>query len=221
MKRRNIGQGGFTILELMIASSIFAVVLLVIAAGILRFSHDYYKGINTANTQAVARGVMSDIIQNIQFGGSAPEPVSNNGIKGYCIGNTFYTFNYDTPKMVSATQSGLVKTDGASCSAATPTVPAPNALDKATQRDMLSEHMRLTRLDIEPTGSTDSSGLPNTWNVSLKINYGDADLYVNGSGVTLNESSPVSDWATAVCSSKQTTQFCASSQLTTTVTKRL
>lgn len=209
-------QAGFTVLELMIASSIFAVVLLVVAAGILRFSSDYYKGINSTNVQTVTRGVMSDVVANIQFGRSDPTALPSATVppgqpQGYCIDNTFYT--YVIGQEVDASHSGLVKTDGSSCGSATPTVPVPNALS-ANQQDMLGAHMRVAQFSI-----THNTG--DVWNVSITIVYADDGLLVDGSGNALTGSSTAANWATARCRNQAGQEFCAVSQLTTSVQKRL
>src|SRR5215813_11934354 len=60
--------GGFTILELLIASGVFAVILLVVAVGVIRFSNDYYRGVTASKTQSAARAIMLRVSQSIEFG---------------------------------------------------------------------------------------------------------------------------------------------------------
>ena len=55
--RTQSSQSGFTIVELMIATLVFAMVLLVITVGVMSFTRAYYRGINQSNTQRVARAV--------------------------------------------------------------------------------------------------------------------------------------------------------------------
>ncbi len=80
-------SGGFTVIELMIATIVFAVILLVVTAGVLQFTRQYYKGINSSNTQAAARAIIDDMTRAIQFNGGDINPLTYSGKPaGYCIG---------------------------------------------------------------------------------------------------------------------------------------
>jgi prepilin-type N-terminal cleavage/methylation domain-containing protein len=67
LNRTRSYSSGFTILELMIASAVFAVVLLVVAIGAISLTNSYYKGITSSDVQSVARAIMSEVSQSIQF----------------------------------------------------------------------------------------------------------------------------------------------------------
>jgi len=45
-------QSGFTLVELMIATMVFSVILLVITYGVVRFTNSYYKGLNSSTTNS-------------------------------------------------------------------------------------------------------------------------------------------------------------------------
>jgi prepilin-type N-terminal cleavage/methylation domain-containing protein len=209
-------QAGFTVLELMIASSIFSIVLLVIAAGILRFSQDYYKGVNATNTQAASRAIMNNIVQHIQFGSIDPQPLTTNagsGAIGYCINNTTYSF---VPgKKVDASTTGLVEADGVSCSTSTVADvhnPSYLASNSDTLRDLLGREMRIGQLRIDPNGS-------GSYTVQLRLLYGDADdMFVDSGG---NTPTNATAWQEARCKSRAGQQYCATSTLKTTAQRRL
>src|SRR3990172_9120101 len=63
------GVGGFTIVELMIATTIFSVILLIVTFGMLQIGRTYYKGITLTKTQNAARSIIDTISQDIQFSG--------------------------------------------------------------------------------------------------------------------------------------------------------
>jgi prepilin-type N-terminal cleavage/methylation domain-containing protein len=69
MSRQRKSQAGFTIVELMIATLVFAVVLILITVGVLTFTRSFFKGINQSRTQNAARTVIETISQGIQFSG--------------------------------------------------------------------------------------------------------------------------------------------------------
>ena len=85
---------GFTIVELLIATLVFSMVLLLIAEGVLRFNDAYYGGITQSNTQNTARSILENISQAIQFSGEAVTNSSSsvNGESYFCIGNDRYSY---------------------------------------------------------------------------------------------------------------------------------
>ena len=211
--RRAGTQKGFTILELMIASGVFAVILLIVAAGVISFTNSYYKGITTSKTQAAARDIMNTLSQAIQFGQFVTTPTYNGAATTYgmCIDDTLYAFRpgqevTDTPPF-GANQGyhGLVAMHGCSLPA---TLPASASL--VNGRELLGEHMRVNALDVTQNGDL--------YTIHLRIVYGDNDLLVQPLP------SNVPDWLTTAetCAGSQAgTQFCAVADLTTTVEKRL
>ena len=67
MFKNKTKNSGFTIIELMIATSVFAVVLVVAASGILAIGMLYYKGVTSSRTQEAARSISNTIANTIQF----------------------------------------------------------------------------------------------------------------------------------------------------------
>jgi prepilin-type N-terminal cleavage/methylation domain-containing protein len=199
-----LNHRGFTIVELMVATAVFSMVLLVLTAGVLDFTHQYYKGITSNNTQNVARTIANQVAQDLQFsaGGYSAGP-------GYfCTANNVYSYTLGA-EVGSGTDGLVVAPSGASC---TPPGTPTNLLNSVTgARELLSPKMRLAALSItNPTG--------NLYTVSVKVIYGDNDLLT-----------PVpdghTDWATAgpsiQCSGTTGDDFCATSELTTTVDQRV
>lgn len=205
-------NAGFTILELMIAASIFSVILLIIAVGVISFTNSYFKGITTSKTQAAARTIMSAFTQSIQFGQSVTTPSCDaSGVCGMCIDNTTYTYKLGQEVTDSAPQAaqhqgfhGLV-VDTAGC-----TLPAtmPNSANLlSTQRELLGQQMRINTLSVTPIG--------NLYLIHLRLLSGDDDLFTpTVDGTT--------DWSKdESCAGIAGNQFCAVADLTTTVEKRL
>src|SRR3990167_8074309 len=87
---------GFTVIELMIATAVFAVVLLLCSVALLQIGKTYYKGITSTQTQNVARALIDDISQAIQFSGAqikTTDPsLAANTKSFFCVGNVRYTY---------------------------------------------------------------------------------------------------------------------------------
>src|SRR5690349_14114335 len=89
------GQKGFTIVELMVATLVFSVVLLVVTVGIMQFTRSYYRGAIQAKTQDTARTVIDNITQSLQFGLAEPDIGVNpddQTIGYFCAGGYRFAF---------------------------------------------------------------------------------------------------------------------------------
>lgn len=73
-------QNGFTILELMVATVVLSVVLLIATMTILGVGKLYYKGQNATRTNDTARNIMADISQHIEFSSQPPLLVASPAI---------------------------------------------------------------------------------------------------------------------------------------------
>ncbi len=211
MAHRNVsGQKGFTIIELLVATAVFAVVLVVITVAVLQISRVYYKGVTEANTQNTTRSIIDTISQNIQFGGGGvvTTPASPGSPAAFCIGNQ--RFVYDLGKQVvdgtpvvakHQTYHALVTDTYGGCSNATT---QPLDVAAVTGRELINANMRLSKLSVTLFGT-------NQYRVTVRIVYGHDDVLKN-----------VSTPATTVCDNVSAgTQFCSVSELSTIVTKRV
>lgn len=200
-----IPQGGFTILELMIATVAFSIILLVVAAGIMSFTNQYIKGITSSNTQTVARAIMSDVVQGVQFSnGQINTDISLSPVQT-CIGNEAYYYIFG--QQVTSGQHGLVKDTG-SCNAAGINF----ASLTATQHEMLNRNMRIAEFSVDQVGS-------NSANITVTVVSGGDDLFTDKNGTSLPNAT--FDWTSVHCKSGASTQFCGVSRLTTFVQGRV
>lgn len=203
-------QTGFTIIELMIATAVFAVILLVITASILQFSKQYYKGIIASSTQGVSRTLIDEVSRAIEYNSGSVIPLAaNNGSQGWCVGTAKrYSFILNKEVTDSGTlasyqaRHGLVSDDVVDCTTATP---ANNVAGLGSLlingHELLGQHMRLAKFDIVVDGPI--------YTITVRVIYGDNDLLDN----------PASP--DAKCLSTAGSQYCATSELTTTVRKRV
>lgn len=213
---------GFTIIELMIATVIFSLILLLCLNALVQVSRAYYKGISSSKAQEAARALVDEITQGIQLtadtimASSAVTPplgpeiaVGNDAVGLFCVGLRRYTFAID--RQVSGTPSAplkqlrnaVVRSDmPTTCTTSTPEYNLANTVS-GTDESLIAENMRLSRLDVVPVAG--SGG--NLWQVNVAVVYGDTDLLVVENGRT-------------VCRSGTGTEFCALAEITTTVKRR-
>jgi prepilin-type N-terminal cleavage/methylation domain-containing protein len=213
MSRRYLQrQAGFTIIELLIATAVFSMVIILISVGVLSFTKAYYKGVNQSNTQNAARLIIEDIAQSIQFSGGEVQPVlgtvGSGDSTGFCVGSSRYSYvlgkqlSDDVPLATGQTKHALVVDKGASCAGG-------NAQDvegsSVAGTELLTPRMRLSKLTIEPV-----AGTTDVFKITIRIVYGDDDLITN----------PTAD--NAFCSvGISGGQYCAQAELSTVVKKRI
>jgi prepilin-type N-terminal cleavage/methylation domain-containing protein len=211
---------GFTIIELMIAAAIFSLILLLITFGVIKFNQAYYGGVVQSSTQNVARAIMSNISQAIQLDGGAINTTNSGSWYGICIGNQYYQYDQGQELISSGTlgpdqvRNALVyEPDVSSC---TGIIPGSNV---SSGTEMLGEHMRVANLQVTPV-----SGTTNLYRIDVRIVYGDDDLICSlTKGGCNSPASIIGATATdAECKSNTgTPQFCAMTDLSTTVEKRI
>lgn len=227
-RRSPLGEAAFTIVELMIATLIFSVILVIITTGIIHFTTDYYKGINTSATQTAARNIAAIIAQNLQYGGGKDDykPNTAGGNNRYiCIGSVRMDYNLGNQltKGAPGNDYGVVITAD-NCG---------HGYTGATTKEYLGPNMRVTNLDV-----TQISGASNLYKISVGVAYGDIDLLcarsrASGTAGSCSSTSTTSslNWgladatygtegASVTCKSGKGSQFCAVSHLNTQVVSR-
>jgi len=200
---------GFTIVELMIATVVFSMVIILITVGVLSFTRAYYKGVNQSNTQNTARQIIEEIAQAIQFSGGTIQPVLTNAgsSQGFCINNQRYSYalgkqlSDESPLGTNQTSHAFVVDKGASC-AGTSAQNVQGASVVGTE--LLGPRMRLSKMSIQQQGSTD------LYRITIRVVYGDDDLLTNPTGTDARCNVGIKG-----------TEYCAQSELTTVVKKRI
>ena len=216
-KMRRGYQQGFTIVEVLIASAVFSLVLLAALAGFMQIGRLFYKGVTIAQTQSVANDIFSDISGNFQTAANVSAQQSGNGYTYYCIGNSRYTFNRSVkidqssptyPNHASGGNFGLLKDSlGGATACAAPCsdqgVVVCNSPNKVLTNpvELLGNGMRLANFSI----TNPNAQSPNIYNVSIVVAYGDDDLFDD-----YTSTSPI-------CKSGAGGQFCAVSQVSTVI----
>lgn len=237
MKKLYKSTSGFTIIELLIATMVFSVVLLTISSAIIQIGRLYYKSITSSRTQAAARTIMTDISDAIQFndgevvGTTDPFALArtpDNGSRGVCVAGRHYSYRLRQQRSDQTNLHAVVaqKTNG-ECNA----LQAQNMnLASLNGSELLGDKMRLDRLVVEQIPGDASS-----YKVSVRVVYGDNDLLCDPDVTAISSPAHCSAEqgmtemqvmnSTAIrlnCKNVRSgTQFCAASELSTIVKRRL
>jgi prepilin-type N-terminal cleavage/methylation domain-containing protein len=152
--KTNKEQQGFTIVELLIATAVFSVLLIGILSAFIKISDLFYKGVSMTKTQEDARNIVKSISDDIQFFANTPGTVDADfnsqpvpSLRRFCIGSHRYV--YDIGTQVNGTNHGLVR-DSAGGGGCPPvgSSPGQTPLDLNTALQMLDYGMQLNSISI-------------------------------------------------------------------------
>ncbi len=194
---------GFTIVELMIAIAIFAIVSMMVTFAVVFIGRQYKQASTRVNLESAARDVHQQVSESIQFaGGDALSPASNgSGYQVKCIGDKQYAYggangtSYSSATYTS-TKAGLYVLD-------IPTGTCPNVGGSPAGKNALPDGAKVLKFDYNSGTST----------LSTVFASADADL--------LNlSSSPQAD--AVLCSTAVTgKEYCAVVKLQSTASRRV
>lgn len=233
-------QKGFTIIELLVATTVFSVVLVIALAGVLRITQLYYKGITASRTQDVARTLMDDLSESIRFSNSAiqlpasapigPEIAVGDTDTGYfCIGSKRYTYAIDRQLKSESPDSNFKEKrhalwvdvpEGGCTGPANLNDEIPSG-NNDNGREILGENMRLARLELI---REDVLGRE-AYTINISVAYGDhAEPNVSGGSPYGGALATTADGNSRTCQSTNSPfvgQFCHVSSTSVTVERRL
>lgn len=224
-------QRGFTIIELMIATSVLSVILLLVTSMMISIGALFYKGANVARIQDAVRSAADEVSGQLSLSPVIPGhdfDKTDGNINVYCMGGTRYSYvlNAQMGHKIDGDSSSPVyphvlwrdnvgacdPTAGADLTATDPS----KTTGGSSGAELVPPNSRLTAFCIGalttlgPTSSCDSGGssLTSPYTLTVGMVYGDDDL-LNLAGVN------------TTCKGGTGDQFCAASSLITTVVRRL
>lgn len=223
-----LANSGFTIIELMIATTVFSLVLLLCTFGLLQVSRVYYKGITGSKVQETLRTITDEVSRAIQFDGGSVVPTPSSVTAGsqfvFCISDQRYSVvtgrqlvDGNPDPALSQVRHALVVDTVVGCNAGT--TPQDPMAASVNGRELLAPRMRLVKFEVLDKGD-------NLYAVNARVAYGDNDLLCSPAANDCNSSTPSS---TAILGNNDLTckniragtQFCAVAELNTVVQKRL
>jgi prepilin-type N-terminal cleavage/methylation domain-containing protein len=205
-------QGGFTIIELLIATAVFAMVLVLIMVGVLQISRTYISGYVQVQTQNTARSILAMITQDIQLNSYTQITPTKSGKDYFCIGQHLYSFvlnqQLESTTTASTTDHALILASGPGlCPSAASTVLHGPVGGKYGTQELLNKNMLLGQLSV-----TQVPFNPSLFNVVITVAYGNSGVGGILKGIAPNYSCPPLNLGG---------EFCAVTTLRTTVGTRL
>lgn len=198
-------QAGFTIIELLIATTILSVILLLVAGVLTGIGGLYYKGLNLSRTQQNSRVIIDDISQQLQYTDSLPNPGTSSPY-GYpeqyiCIGTIRYVYVLNKQIGDGANQFAhvLIRETGKNCSDPLPDLRV--ATLTANQSEMIAANSRLYMLNV--------NALATPYTIEVGTAYGEDDALMPDGSRCKGSGAGGGD------------QYCATSHLTTRALKRV
>lgn len=234
-----LNQKGFTLAELMIATGIFSLILLLCSTSVIVIGRQFHKTSVSITTQEASRNIMEEISRQVQLGGAPPSSTIASHdyggvtVKVFCIGAVRFSYVVgwqveDTPDAAKHQSYHAIWRDNIQnesvCVPANLTIADPSTSGSfvvgavpynaagipGTGRELMPRHMRL-RSDINPTPApaTTGSGL---WNINVSVIYGDDDVLIIPAGDVTNITGCIGTNSGGI--------FCALSELHTAVYRR-
>lgn len=189
----NQNQNCFTIIELLIATSVASVILLLASFTIIQISRMYYKATILSRTQDTTRNITDIVSRQLQFASGTniikgtSSSINGAGINVICVGSDRFTYvinamqddnmssGYDgaPPDMKLAHALWHDTINSGSCDPADLSNSNPSGSNGENGSDLLGHNMRLSKFEISKLGGT------NVWELSVKVIYGESDLIEN------------------------------------------
>ena len=198
-------EQGFTIVELMIALSVMAVVLVISTVVLINLGLLFTKGTNQAKTQNTTRNITNELASQLEIGNANPLVPGGNVI---CFGSQRYTFQLNHELTNSSTDHVLWRdtmSNNATCiplrlSAA---VPFDGLTVAGSGSELVLPNMELTDFAVAVPPATPVG----VYSIKVTVAYGDPTQLVIARGKTS-------------CLGGPGTQYCAVSSLTQNVARR-
>lgn len=215
---------GFTIIELMIATTVFSLVVLGMSVATTTMSRAYQKSMYNFNTQSTASELADTLAQTVRFSSGSVMQVGDptTGTASYCIGNRqiLYTYGRVVGDAVSSTASKFAVVSRANDGCVVSDITALNpALTNPTE--LLGRGMRLSKLSVtKPTSSY--------YQIDVRVIYGEDDLLCSDSisgSCNPDSGTMTSDQIRSAtdlrCKPGRGSEFCSVAELSSVVYQRL
>lgn len=220
-------QLGFTLIELMIATVIFAIILTVMVTAFVQVGRIFYKGVSVSSTQNAARSVISNISSDLvsaktysctnEAGTPGNTCVYNGNVHYFCVGLHRYAYKLDNPKQKvtgdDVTNPSSTNPKGVVQSVIPNGCPDPNSIPGTNTRQLLGPDMQLNNFEEKCANSFCT--------IRIHIIFYGADPNVFTSSTNPNDPARAINDADATCSGNLlSTQFCTATDMTTSINMR-
>jgi len=161
LDKMNKRQNGFTIIELLIATVVFSIVLLVVLTAFIRTSNLFYKGVTMNATQEDTRNLTESIDNDIKFTSNPPANLTatatSNSSGVFCTGQHRYRYRIGHQMGSGGSGDYAIARDTISAAAGCPAVGTSAGqlpVSSATDDQLLDNGMQLNYLKIDCSGGS-------------------------------------------------------------------
>jgi hypothetical protein len=227
---------GFTVVELTIATSVFAIILLLSLVGFMQIGKLFYKGVNITHTSDISKQVLNSVKGDVSFDvlttsykqadGSFPtDNITSSPVvvrNYFCAGSNRYTFRLGQAVNSDASAAELKqpasqvpgwKNFGILKDRVTSGCPKPfsssEPINPANVTELLGDKMRLSDIEINQLPSPNDK----LYTIHIKVSYGDNQVF---QGSTATSKNPI-----CIANGTTAASFCFVSDLRTIVRKGL
>jgi prepilin-type N-terminal cleavage/methylation domain-containing protein len=181
---KSLNAKGFTIVELLIAISIFSSLLIIIVYAFLYGLNTFTKSQIVSNTQETARSIEQNLTQSLSLTASGgyttitPTTTGDITTNGFCLGQYRYSYVPDK-KLTNSNFYGLWQDTYYGCSPSTKALDLsanPKTKSYKNLKQLLGNNMRLSNFAITPVVTIGSG-----YQIQFEVDYGD-QLQLNDSG---------------------------------------
>jgi|SRR5579884_1829837 len=227
-----LNNKGFTIIELLVATSVLSVILLLVTVMLINIGNLYYKDVNQAHVQDSVRSISDEITSQLELSPNKPQTgsqlISGVTINVYCIGPTRYSYvksipgsawqmntpfstvTFQIPHLLwrDTPNAGCNPSVAADLTAMPPTLPStePNGADLVSTGDLLTQFC-IGSYNVASGDCTFQVAPTSPYTVAIGV--ANAGSLLNLAGIN------------STCSVRTGDQYCAASSLVTTVNSRL
>ncbi len=203
-------EAGFTIIELLIAMTVLATMLVIVTLAMTSIGNLYYKGVNASRVQDDTRTIANQLSQDVQLSNGVSTGSTTSGgytILSLCTSTVRYSYIVGVQIGSSGVAHALWRDNNPNSATCSPVnITTTNPVGSTGGVELIAPHSRLTDLSVSD-GSPVNPGL---FTIDVAVAYGDDDL-LNLVPGTIN----------STCKGQIGDQFCATSSITTTVVQRL
>lgn len=196
-------EGGFTLIELTLATAFIAFILIFMLATMLQVMSNYNKGLAEKEINQTARTVeeeMSQLIQSTDASAINTAYIANGRV---CFGGVSYVWNVKgatTNKYTNGTSFSLVRVNDAAGALCTATLPA---VDSTSASELLSGNVWVQQI-----------------NVAVSSNQKLVDITIGLSTSGADQPTGTDPLLGTICDGSKDSQYCAVATFKTTVSTR-
>lgn len=193
-----LNHKGFTLIELMIATTVLSVLLVLIASVSIQVGRLFYKGVSSSRTQETVRSITDQISRNIQYSSVTPEDNANV----ICVAGNRYSYQVDN--IVSKNTHALWVDNQTEPCVALSQADMNSETPPSDGKELIPGGMRLTKFKLtKPDASNERY-----WEIEVGVALGEEDL--------LQYSGPPADpdrFVTGCVTTNEGGQFCDVAEL--------